>query len=211
MSDYIAYWVKYQEKFLTRAVEHLQIVGLTIVISIVLAVLITILIRKSRFRTRVVLQLFSVVYSIPSLALFCHSDPLHRTGAEDHFDRSGGLQPVFAGAELYRGAGHVEPSIVEAAVGMGMPDWQVFWKIQIPLAMPLILAGVRLAIISTIGIGTIAATINAGGLGEILFDGLRTLNQYKIVGGTLLCTIVALLANIILKIIEKFVTVKVER
>ena len=58
MSDYIAYWVKYQEKFLTRAVEHLQIVGLTIVISIVLAVLITILIRKSRFRTRVVLQLF---------------------------------------------------------------------------------------------------------------------------------------------------------
>lgn len=211
MSDYIAYWVKYQEKFLTRAVEHLQIVGLTIVISIVLAVLITILIRKSRFRTRVVLQLFSVVYSIPSLALFAILIPFTGLGLKTTLIVLVAYNQFLLVRNFIAGLDHVEPSIVEAAVGMGMPDWQVFWKIQIPLAMPLILAGVRLAIISTIGIGTIAATINAGGLGEILFDGLRTLNQYKIVGGTLLCTIVALLANIILRIIEKFVTVKVER
>ncbi len=105
MSDYIAYWVKYQEKFLTRAVEHLQIVGLTIVISIVLAVLITILIRKSRFRTRVVLQLFSVVYSIPSLALFAILIPFTGLGLKTTLIVLVAYNPVFAGAELYRGAG----------------------------------------------------------------------------------------------------------
>ncbi|WP_245798835.1 ABC transporter permease [Collinsella vaginalis] len=81
----------------------------------------------------------------------------------------------------------VDPAIIEAARGMGMSDRQILVKVQLPLALPLILAGIRLAAISTIGIATIAATINAGGLGEILFSGLRTMNEYKIVGGTLLC------------------------
>ena len=69
----------------------------------------------------------------------------------------------------------------------------------------MILAGIRLAAISTIGIATIAATINAGGLGTILFSGLRTMNQYKIVGGTLLCALVAVVADRLLKLVERVI------
>ena len=79
------------------------------------------------------------------------------------------------------------------------------------LAFPVIMAGIRLAAISTIGIATIAATINAGGLGTILFSGLRTMNVYKIVDGTVLCAAVALVADVVLKGIEKLVTKRMSR
>ena len=86
---------------------------------------------------------------------------------------------------------------------MGMSRWQLARTIQIPLAMPSILAGIRLAIISTTGIATIAATINAGGLGTVLFSGLRTMNVYKIVWGTILSMVIALGADVSLKKLEE--------
>ena len=86
----------------------------------------------------------------------------------------------------------VEPGIVEAAIGMGMSKWQMMLEVRVPLAMPAILSGVRLAIISTTGIATIAAAVHAGGLGNILFSGLRSMNIYKIAWGTMLCLVIAL-------------------
>ena len=106
---------------------------------------------------------------------------------------------------LLEGLDGIDPDIVEAAVGMGMSPWQVLYRVKLPLAAPMILAGIRLAAISTIGIATIAATINAGGLGTILFSGLRTMNQYKIVGGTLLCALVAVVADRLLKLVERVI------
>ena len=96
----------------------------------------------------------------------------------------------------------VDKSVVEAAYGMGMSEAQVLSWIELPLSAPLIIAGVRLALISTIGIATIAATINAGGLGNLLFDGMRTMNTYKILWGALFCAVIALLADGILKRVE---------
>ena len=106
---------------------------------------------------------------------------------------------------VLEGLDGIDPDIVEAAVGMGMSPWQVLYRVKLPLAAPMILAGIRLAAISTIGIATIAATINAGGLGTILFSGLRTMNQYKIVGGTLLCALVAVVADRLLKLVERVI------
>lgn len=103
------------------------------------------------------------------------------------------------------GLNGVDKNIIEAAVGMGMSGFQVLYKVKIPLALPLIMAGIRLAVISTIGIATIAATINAGGLGRILFDGLRTMNQYKIIWGTIFCTLIAFIADTVIKAIERLI------
>ncbi len=79
----------------------------------------------------------------------------------------------------------IDPAVIESALAMGMSRFELAYKIQIPLAAPMIIAGIRLAVISTTSIATIASTINAGGLGDIIFDGLRTSNQYKIIWGGL--------------------------
>ena len=103
----------------------------------------------------------------------------------------------------------VDEPVLEAAMGMGMNQWQILYKVKLPLALPVIMAGIHLAIISTIGIATIAATINAGGLGTILFDGLRTMNIYKILWGTIFCAGIAWAADALLQMIESILYKKV--
>ena len=93
--------------------------------------------------------------------------------------------------------------IIEAALAMGMTNKELFFNVQLPLAAQSIFSGLRLALTSIIGIATIAATINAGGLGTIIFDGLRTQSLVKLLWGTLLTIFLALLSNLILKLIEK--------
>ena len=93
--------------------------------------------------------------------------------------------------------------IIEAALAMGMTNKELFFNIRLPLAAQSIFSGLRLALTSIIGIATIAATINAGGLGTIIFDGLRTQSLIKTVWGTLLTIFLTLLSNLILKLIEK--------
>lgn len=97
----------------------------------------------------------------------------------------------------------VDPGIVEAATGMGMTHLQLLWKVQIPLAKKALIAGLRIALVSTVGIATIAASINAGGLGTILFDGLRTMNTAKILWGSLLSAVLAVGIDRLLILIEK--------
>ena len=97
----------------------------------------------------------------------------------------------------------VDRVLLDAAAGIGMTETRILLTVKVPLALPAIMAGVRLAVISTIGIGTVAAVINSGGLGTILFDGLRTMNSIKIIWGTLLAAALALFANALLALAEK--------
>ena len=96
------------------------------------------------------------------------------------------------------GIEEVDPAAVEAGFGIGMTWMQVLRKVQLPLARRAILAGIRLAVVSTVGISTIAASINAGGLGSLLFDGLRTMNMAKILWGSLLSASLAIALNTLL-------------
>ncbi len=84
-----------------------------------------------------------------------------------------------------------------------MSQSQSFFRIRLPLASPVILAGIKVSVTTTIGIATIASTINAGGLGDLLFDGLRTQNMVKILWGTLLASLLAVAANLLLGVLEK--------
>jgi osmoprotectant transport system permease protein len=179
-----------------------QLSAVTVLLSIALAVLIALLICRYKKLSQLVLQGFGMIYSIPSLALFALLIPVSGLGMKTALIVLVAYNQYLLLRSILAGLSQVDPSITEAAAGMGMPKNQIFWKVQIPLALPMIMTGVRLAIISTIGIGTIAATINAGGLGAILFDGLRTMNQYKIVIGTLLCALLALGANVVLRLVE---------
>ena len=207
----IEYFVKYHEKFLDALLEHVEIVLVTLLISLVLASFIMVITLKSKKLNNIIVQLFGAIYSIPSLALFALLIPIMGLGQDTAILVLVVYNQFLLVRNISAGIYGVDESITEAATGMGMNWLQVLLKIQIPLAFPMIMAGIRLAVISTIGIATIAATINAGGLGAILFQGLGSMNTYKIVWGTILCAVIAFVADTGLKKVEKIVNRKVNR
>lgn len=205
----IAYLSTYQEKLLTALVQHLQIVGITLIISLLLAFAITLLSIRSERLVNAAIQIFSVIYSIPSLALFAILIPIMGIGRNTAIFVLVLYNQFLLLRNIMAGLKGVDEPVLEAAMGMGMNQWQILYKVKLPLALPVIMAGIHLAIISTIGIATIAATINAGGLGTILFDGLRTMNTYKILWGTIFCAGIAWAADVLLQMIESILYKKV--
>lgn len=194
----IEYFIKYHAKLTKALLEHIQIVGLTLVISIVIAMAVTLLIKDSKRISRAVLQVCNVIYSIPSLALFAILIPLSGLGAKTAVIVLVAYNQYILVRGFTEGLAMVDKAVLEAALGMGMSRWQIFARVQFPLALDSMVASIQIAIISTIGIATIGATIGAGGLGSILFDGMRTQNTVKILWGTILSVFLVLAANAIL-------------
>jgi osmoprotectant transport system permease protein len=95
----------------------------------------------------------------------------------------------------YTGISGVDPSVLEVATGMGLTQWQILWHVQIPLAFPVILGGVRVATVITIGVATIAAAIGAGGLGELIFRGLAMVDNNVVLAGAVPAALMALIAD----------------
>ncbi|EFV02820.1 ABC transporter, permease protein [Pseudoramibacter alactolyticus ATCC 23263] len=204
------YWARHADGFVKGLLAHLAITGITLISSLVLAAALTLLIWRNRRLSAIVIQIFGAVYAIPSLALFAILIPITGLGMPTAvlvltvYNQFLLLRNIIAGLE------GINPAITEAATGMGMTPFQVLIRVQLPLAMPAIVAGIRLAVISTIGIATIAATVDAGGLGTLLFQGLRAMNLYKLIGATLLCFVVAAAVGAALRALEKRVTPQFE-
>lgn len=199
----IEYALNYPERLLGALGEHLELVVLTLFCSLLLAAGLTVLSAYSAALAGVLIYTFSVIYSIPSLALFALLIPLTGLGLKTAVIVMTIYNQYLLLRNFITGLAEVDPAITEAAAGIGMSRMQVLVKIQLPLARKAIFTGIRLAVVSTIGIGTIAATINAGGLGTILFDGLRTVNTVKILWGSLLSAGLAIGANAVLSRIER--------
>ncbi|CZR02087.1 ABC transporter permease [Trichococcus collinsii] len=198
----IAYWNTYHEKLLTATMQHIELVGMTLTIAILIASGIIMACMHQERVMNGLIYLTSLLYSIPSLALFAILIPLTGLGRTTAII----VLVIYCQYVLLRsfsaGIQEIDPTIIEAAVGMGMTRNQMFRKIQLPLAMSSIIAGIRIAATSTIGIATIAATINAGGLGTVLFDGLRTFSVVKLLWGTVLSMLLCLFVNVILYLLE---------
>ncbi len=199
----IEYAARYGDKLLAALLEHLQIVLITLAISLVLAVLLTVACCYSRQLSRVLLNLLSMIYSVPSLALLALLIPLTGLGRTTAFTALVIYNQYLLLRNFLAGIDGVDRGIVEAATGMGMTRMQLLWKVQVPLAKKALIAGLRIALVSTVGIATIAASVNAGGLGTILFDGLRTMNTAKILWGSLLSAILAVGIDRLLVLVEK--------
>jgi osmoprotectant transport system permease protein len=157
---------------------------------------------------RWVVRFFGAVYAIPSLALFAILIPFLGIGMKTAITVLVFYNQFPLIRNFLAGFNAIDPALIEAALGMGMTETRMLLRIKLPLAFPVIMAGIRLSIISTIGIATIAAVINAGGLGVILFDGLRTLNAVKILWGTLLSGGLAVAANALMMWLERLAAAK---
>lgn len=183
--------------------EHLQIVLITLAISLVIAGCFTVICNCSGKIAKLTLGLLSMVYSIPSLALFALLIPLTGLGKTTAITVLVIYNQYLLLQNFLAGLDEVDQSIVEAAVGMGMTPVQVLVKIKLPLAKCAFITGIRIAMVATVSIATIAASINAGGLGTILFDGLRTMNSAKIFWGSMLSALLAIFIDGLLGFLNK--------
>lgn len=199
----LEYLIKHYDDLLEALLEHLEIVVLTLFFSLLLAVVLTIISIYQRRLGEILIQIFAVLYSIPSLALFALLIPVTGLGMTTAVIVLTGYNQYLLLRNFLTGLAEVDPAVMEAATGLGMSTMQVLVKIQVPLAKRTLFTGIKLAVVSTIGIATIAAMINAGGLGSILFDGLRTLNVNKIVWGSILSAGLALALNGCFGAVEK--------
>ncbi|MDR1412502.1 MAG: ABC transporter permease [Actinomycetes bacterium] len=201
--QFMAYGERYPHKLVDALLQHLQIVGITLMVSLALAVVLTLLLMDHRRAAELAVSVLGALYSVPSLAAFALLIPLLGIGMDTAIVVLVIYNQFLLVRNFLAGLDAVDPSTVEAAIAMGMTPLQVLLRVRVPLAFPVIMAGVHLAIISTIGIATIAAVINAGGIGVILFDGLRSHKIAKILWGTALSAGLAITANMLMTRIER--------
>jgi osmoprotectant transport system permease protein len=183
--------------------EHLRMTLIALAIALAIAVPVGVLLARVRWLRGPILGLLGVIYTIPSLSLFVLLIPLLGLGLRSAIVALVAYAQLVLVRNIVVGLTGIDPAIVEAARGMGMNGWQRFSRVELPLALPLLLAGARIATLSIIGIGTIAAFINAGGLGKLLFEGVATSNSPKIVAGAVAVSTLAFGANAILRFLER--------
>lgn len=207
----IEYWNANAPTMLQEMGQHAQMVLSSLAIALVIAVVITLVFLQRKQWLNGLVYFFSLLYSIPSFAFFALLLPLSGLGMRTAII----VLTVYCEYILLRsfitGIRGVDPSMVEVAQGMGMTRWQTFSKVQLPLALPAIFSGIQVALASTMAMATIAATINAGGLGQLLFEGLQSQQVVPILWGTLLTMALTLMCAAVVWLIEWTLTHKWKR
>jgi osmoprotectant transport system permease protein len=183
--------------------QTIQLVVLSLAISLLIAFPLGIMISRIHWMHPLVIGVFGVIYTIPSLSLLVLLIPLFGLGTVPAVVALVAYTQFILLSNWSLGLALVDAAIIEAANGLGMNPWQRFWQVEFPLALPYLLSGIRLAVITTIGIGTVAAFINAGGVGKLLFEGVITGNNGKILAGSIVLSAFAVAANSLLRFLEK--------
>jgi len=206
MSDLWLFFTTHRQEILEAIRQHLLLVGISMAIAIAISVpLGIVIVARPRLRA-LALAVANIFQTIPSLALFGFLIPLPLIGGI-------GARTAIVALVLYAllpilrntyvGLTSIDPAILEAAEAMGMTESQVMFRVRLPLAKSFILAGIRTATIITIGIGTIAAAIGAGGLGTFIFRGVAMVSNVVILAGAIPAAILALLADYLLGFLER--------
>lgn len=203
---FFEYLARNQSEVAARTLEHLWLVGASLTLAIAIGVPLGIALTRKPAMRGPVLGFANVVQTIPSLALFGFLIPLPFVGGIGA--RTAivalvlyGLLPIIR--NTYTGIGSLDPSILEAARGMGMTETQLLFMVELRLAAPVILAGIRIAAVLAVGIATIAAAIGGGGLGEFIFRGVAMVNHAVILAGAVPAALLALLADGGLHLVER--------
>ena len=183
--------------------QHLQLTLAVIFFSLLIGIPLGLLLARIRWLRGPVMSVLGIIYTIPSLSFFVLLIPLFGLGTRPAIIALTAYAQLLLIRNWLVGLTTIEPAVLEAARGMGLNGWQRFWQIEFPLALPMLLAGIRLVALSSIGIGTIAAFINAGGLGVLLFQGVITANYDKIFTGALAVTVLSFAANYFIRYLEQ--------
>lgn len=200
-------WLKenFSEEILPAIQGHIFLCSVSILIALVISLPVGILAARYRKIYPAVTVSTGLLYTIPSLAFFAI---LVAAGV------SVGPTPVIIALVAYSllvlirntvaGIDSVPPETVDAARGMGLTSRQILFRVEIPLALPVIIAGIRITTVTVIGIATIGAYINGGGLGQLIFDGLGRQFPTMIIAGAVLATLLAVGADLLLLALERY-------
>jgi osmoprotectant transport system permease protein len=191
------------QRVLLLTVEHIQLSVTAVVVALLVAIpLGAAAARWERLRLPT-LGVAGAVYTVPSLAFLAMLIPFLGLGKLPATVVLAAYAQVFLVRNIMVGLLGVDHAVLEAGRGMGMTGWQLFSKVRLPLALPAVIAGIRLALVASIGLGTVAAWINAGGLGTLLFDGITRDHPPMIVAGTVAVSGLAILADQLLRWVER--------
>jgi len=198
--------IQNHNEVLTLTLEHLRMVVISTLFAVVIGIPLGILITRRPGWNKPVLGTANIIQVIPGLALFGFLLPVPWIGASS--ERLAVLAlTLYALLPLirntYAGINGVDPAVVEAGRGMGMTDRQLLWQVQLPLALGVIIAGVRVATVISVGLATMAGMIGAGGLGEYIYRGLSMVNNQVILAGAIPAALLALLADVSLGWVER--------
>jgi len=196
-------FISRKDFFLQLVIEHILLSLTAIVIITVIGITTGILISKSKKAAGIVIAITNFLYTIPSIAMFGFFVSFTGIGNTTAIIALViyGLLPVIR--NTYVGLKEVDEQIIEAAVGMGSTPWQLLWKVQFPLALPVIIAGIRNMVVMTIALAGVASFIGAGGLGVAIWRGITTNFDEMTIAGSLLVALLAIFSDVLLGILEK--------
>lgn len=189
--------------FLQLVIEHLLLSLTAVIIILLIGITVGILISKYKKTAATVIAITNFLYTIPSIALFGFLVSFTGIGNTTAIIALViyGMLPVIR--NTYTGLTEIDEQVIEAAIGLGSTPWQLLWKIQFPLALPVIIAGIRNMVVMTIALAGIASFIGAGGLGVAIWRGITTNFDEMTVAGSLLVAILAILSDALLGVAEK--------
>ena len=204
--NFFEYVVYRQDQIVNALIQHIQLTFTAVFFAVLIGVPLGILISSVKNLNKPVIGVANVVQAVPSLAFFGFLIPLLGIGSLPtiFIVVIYALLPILK--NTYTGLKNINPDILEAARGMGMTKMQILGRIQIPLALPVMMAGIRIAAVNAVGLVTIAAFVGAGGLGYLIYSGIQTLNNNLILAGAIPSCILALLMDFVVGKIEKLVT-----
>jgi osmoprotectant transport system permease protein len=200
------FFVEHRAEILEATANHLSLVLIAMAFAIAIGVPLGMFIVHRAAWRNLALGLASIFQTIPSLALFCFLIPVPFIGG---IGRRTAIVALVLYALLpilrntYVGLTGIDPAVLEAAEAMGMTQSQMLWRVRLPLAQSVILAGIRTATIITIGVATIAAAIGAGGLGTFIFRGVAMVSDAVILAGAIPAALLAIVADLFLGWLER--------
>lgn len=193
---------------LEKVGEHLYLAGIAVLLACAVGIPVGFLITNNKRVASIVVGIANTIQTIPSLALFAFAISVFGIGADNAIFALFlyALLPIIKNTLI--GIRNVSPTMIEAARGMGMSRAQIMFQVEVPLAISVIMGGVRIATVTAIGIATIATLIGAGGLGQLIYQGIGMMNYEMIFAGAICSAALALLADFLLGLIERKLTSK---
>ncbi len=187
-------------------VQHVEIVVASVLLGLAVAIPLALLARRYRKLEGLIVGVTTAIYTIPSLALFSLLVPATGLGATTVVIGLGLYSLTILVRNLLEGLRAVPADVREAALGMGYADRRMLWRVEVPLALPAIIAGLRVATVSAVALTTVGSILDYGGLGDLLVDGTRTNFKAQVLATSVLCVLLAVTLDLLLVGVQRTLT-----
>lgn len=202
----LSYFINNLRLIFKLTLEHIEVAMMAVIISTIIGVAIGIVITRIKKLVTPVIGIAGVIYTIPSLALFGMLIPFIGIGVKPAVIALILYGQLVLIRNTYVGITQIDRAVIEAGKGMGMSSWQFLGMVELPVALPVIMAGIRTAAVMNIGTATIAAYIGAGGLGWLIFRGIASVYTEQIIAGAVPVILLAIGTDYFFILLERFLT-----